>query len=223
MGLFDGTSAQTTSAPPEWMQQLLQQYLQQASNVANKPYQQYEGMQVAPFTPLQEQAFGGIQDTMYGSPAMDASQGFLANLIANGGGPNGGLEGVLSRTRRGVTDAYDAATGRTTAMFNEPGQWGGSAHMQAVKGNQDALAQGLGDAEAGLRYQDYTGDLQRRMSAAGMAPQLATTQQNLFANGLNAGNYQQNYGQALVDAQRGDGVGRDVGRYLVEETVGEMW
>lgn len=195
---------QQTSGPPDWLQGPIQDYLGAAGNLANQPYQQYQGTRVAPMTGLQEQALGGIGSTMYGSRGMDNAQNYVANLLGGPSGVNPGLEGAIQTGRRSVTDAYNNATSGITARYNEPGQWGGSA-QRMEQGNADAnLARGLGDVESQLRYQDYNNQANRQMSAIPLASQLAQNQMGLFQNGLQAGNFEQGYGQSLVDAQYND-------------------
>lgn len=202
---MSGSSSQgsVTSGPPEWLQGPIQDYLGAANTQASKPFQNYDGMRVAPFTQLQNQAFQGIGNSMYGTPAMRQSDNFLSGLIGNTG-TNPYLDSVIQRGQRGVTDAYNSANADITRRFNEPGQWAGSAHTQAIKNSQEALAQGLGDLESGVRYQDYTNNLNRQMQAIPLASQNAQAQQGLYSGGLQAGNLQQQYGQALVDSQYGD-------------------
>lgn len=197
------SQGQVTQGPPEWLQGPIQDYLGAAGREASKPYQQYDGMRVAPFTGLQNQAFQGIGQSMGGNAAMGQGANFLSGLIGNTG-TNPYLDSVIQRGQKGVTDAYNSATADTTRRFNDVGQWGGSGHMQATKDNQQALAQGLGDLESGIRYQDYGNNLNRQMQAIPMASQLAQAQQGLYSGGLQAGNLQQGYGQALVDSQYGD-------------------
>lgn len=61
MSLFTGTPATsyTTSSTetPKWMQDAIFSQIQSAANVANMPYQGYEGPRVAGLTPYQEQAY----------------------------------------------------------------------------------------------------------------------------------------------------------------------
>lgn len=202
---MSGSSSQgsVTSGPPEWLQGPIQSFLGAANKEASKPFQNYQGMRVAPFTQLQNQAFQGIGNSMYGTPAMRQSDNFLSGLIGNTG-TNPYLDSIIQRGKQGVTDSYNATTADITKRFNEPGQWGGSAHSQATNDANLALARGLGDLESGVRYQDYTNNLNRQMQAIPLASQNALAQQNLFSGGLQAGNLQQGYGQALVDSQYGD-------------------
>lgn len=195
---------QTVSGPPSWLQGPIQEYLSAAGRAASRPYQQYQGPRVAPFTPMQEQAFGGIGNTMYGSQGLDNAQGYIANMLGQAPGSNPHLSGVLGAGQRSITDAYNRAVGATTARYNEPGQWGGSAHELETRNNNDVLARSLGELESNVRYQDFNNSMNRQMSAAPLALQLAQGQQGLFEGGLRAGNVQQGYGQSLFDSLYND-------------------
>lgn len=202
---MSGSSSQgsTTSGPPEWLQGPIQDYLGAAGKQANKPYEQYQGMRVAPFTQLQNQAFQGIGQTMGGTPAMGQANSFLSGLIGNTGS-NPYLDNTIRQGQEGLTKAYTDATHGTTNLFNKGGAWGGSAHLQAQSENEKNLARGLGDLESNVRYGDYSQNLARQMQAIPLAAQNAQAQQGLYSGGLQAGNLQQGYGQALVDSQYGD-------------------
>ena len=194
------SDGQVVSGPPEWMQGPLQEYLGSAGRAASQPYQQYQGPRVAPFTPMQERAFSGIGNTMYGSRGLDNAQNYIANTLGGAPGENPFLGGILSSGQRSITDAYNRAVGATTARYNEPGQWGGSAHNQETQNNNDVLARNLGELENQVRYSDFNNSINRQMQAAPMALNLAQGQQGLFEGGLRAGNVQQGYGQSLIDS-----------------------
>lgn len=67
----------STSEMPKWMQDAVYNQIQVATNIANKPYEAYEGQTVAGLSPLQQQAYQQVQQNV-GSwrPDMDfASSG----------------------------------------------------------------------------------------------------------------------------------------------------
>lgn len=70
----------STSEMPKWMQDAVYNQIQVATNIANKPYEAYEGQTVAGLSPLQQQAYQQVQQNV-GSwrPDMDfASSGMKA-------------------------------------------------------------------------------------------------------------------------------------------------
>jgi hypothetical protein len=61
----------TSTETPKWMQDAIYNQIQVATNLANKPYQEYEAPRVATLTPLQQQAYKDI----------NANQGFWKSGI----------------------------------------------------------------------------------------------------------------------------------------------
>lgn len=64
MSLFSGTPATSyvtsTSETPKWMQDAIYSQIQSAANIANKPYEAYQGQLVAGLSPYQQQAYTNI-------------------------------------------------------------------------------------------------------------------------------------------------------------------
>ena len=66
--IFDGTPqsassySASTSETPKWMQDAIYNQVNWAQNIANKPYDEYALPTVAELSPLQQQAYTGIQD-----------------------------------------------------------------------------------------------------------------------------------------------------------------
>lgn len=191
------------SGPPAELLPYIGQYLGSASDLASRPYEQYQGPRVAPFTGLQNQAFQGIGQSM-NDPGLSAAQGFTYNMLNGAPGSNPYLNGILSAGQDSIKDAYSNITGDITHRFNSPGSWGGSAHALTQEGANKTLAKELGNLEQQVRYGDFNNSLNRQMTAAPLAMQLAQGQQGLYQGGLGAGNLQQSYGQALMDSMYGD-------------------
>jgi hypothetical protein len=67
---------------PAWVQPYAAGYLQRAQNVADMPYQAYQGQRVAALTPYQTQAYQGLyQRGMQGSPVMGAAETALTGMM----------------------------------------------------------------------------------------------------------------------------------------------
>ena len=81
--LFQGTPQTATSytttntETPKWLQDAIYNQIQMATNVANTPYQPYEGPTVAELSPLQQQAYQQVQANQGGDS--EQSYGFDAN------------------------------------------------------------------------------------------------------------------------------------------------
>lgn len=183
-----GSKTQTTTAtsePPKWAVPYFQSALQQASNVANQPYQAYTGQQTAGLTADQNLATDLIrQQALAGQGGVDAGNNFVTGLLSGQGqftpqrnqfaGENPYLDQLVSNAQQDVTRAYtDATLPSLMSQFNAGGAYGGSAHQQALSQSQQNLADQLGRVSTNLRGQDYQnqqqldeGYLQRQQSAA---------------------------------------------------------
>lgn len=166
-----GSSTQTVtqkSSYPEQVQPYIDPFMGQALSVAMQPYQSYTGQRVAPFTDLQNQAFGMTQDIANSSnaqigQAQNALSGIMggANQIGVGqnallGQNNPYLQQAIDAASQDVTRNYQDATAPSTdAAFARSGAFGGSAWQQAVSDNQHQLTSDLGNIANSMRMQDY--------------------------------------------------------------------
>jgi hypothetical protein len=149
-----GSSKKTQKVEPIYGQQL-----QGAANTLTGVYNQN-----APKIQGYADAIGGLipslmQRYQQGDPAMNAARSFLTNTIQNDG-PNPYLESQIAQTNNSVGNTVNAKLGTR-------GLTGGS--VQA-----GMLSRALAENESGLRYADYNNMMQRRMQAAGMAPNMAS-------------------------------------------------
>lgn len=81
-GQQNSTTTQISSPPPEYLQ-AYQQVLGQAQGVSQTPLNQYQGNQVAPFTPDQQQAFGTISNAQSAaSPYLQQANSYLQQAAA---------------------------------------------------------------------------------------------------------------------------------------------
>lgn len=98
-----------------------------------------------------------------GNPGVDAAQGYVTDVLGGkylDGNPF--LDSMINQTAGDVTS-------RVGAAFGSRGSFGGTAYAQA-------LAKGLADSENALRYGNYSDEMSRMGSAAGMAPGIAQGQ-----------------------------------------------
>ncbi len=201
---MSGSSQQSTSTTslPSWLTGAGQQLLGAAGQQAQRPYQQWMGPQVAPFTQGQNAAMQGIYGSMFGSPVSQAANQSIMNTLQ--GSSNPFQSNVIDSTNRQVTDAFNRATGDTTAMFNLGGALGGSAHQQMQGQNAQALAQGLAENTGRLNQSNFENQQNRMMSAIPMAFNSVGNQLDWLQRGLGVGNLEQQYGQNLINAEQGN-------------------
>jgi hypothetical protein len=114
--------------------------------------------QIRGFLPgLGEKAFGA-------NPGLDAATGYATDVLGGKylGEGNPFLNSMVGMTRENVA-------GDINSRFSKAGRVGGDSHYAD-------LARGMGEAELGLRYQDYGNERTAMTQAAGMMPQLNAAQ-----------------------------------------------
>lgn len=89
--LFQGTPQTATSytttntETPKWLQDAIYNQIQMATNVANTPYQPYEGPTVAELSPLQQQAYQQVQANQGAwAPNMDFATSGMKDFSSKG-------------------------------------------------------------------------------------------------------------------------------------------
>lgn len=192
--------------PPEEVKPYLAPFLQQASQVAQTPYQSYSGQQIAGFTPDQLAGFGMARDTA------NQSQGSLSNATGQlnstingqymgyspganaymGQTANVGQNALLGMNNPYLQNAIDASQGDVVKQFNNSvanntdatmarsGAFGGSAWQQAQSENANQLAQNLGRVSNDMRMQDY--GLQAQLGESDLNRRLQAQQTDLARN-----------------------------------------
>jgi hypothetical protein len=142
----------TTSDPAAWAKQPILDSLAdtRATYQANQPALQ---------------GFANMQQATYGRLAPGAEQGILSaqalvnrNLTGGSIRENPFLEGIISKSRTGITDAVNS-------QFSASGRYGSGAHA-------GVLTRELADAENGLRYQDYGRERAYQQDAIGQSQNL---------------------------------------------------
>src|SRR5215831_10972786 len=149
-GLKGNTSTSTTTAPPAWVQGDYQGLLNAAQQQAAVPYAPYTGPMVAPFTPDQIAAFGGIENMQgMGMPYINAA----ASLTGGAAAPISG--GDIANYYNPFTSMATGATLQNLQELNaqqnqqvvsnaiKAGAWGGdrAAIAQAELARQQAVGE----------------------------------------------------------------------------------
>jgi hypothetical protein len=172
MGKDSGSQSATQIQDiPEWAQPYSRALLESGAAAAGSPYQQYDGMKIAPMNESQLTALGLTAGTaLNGNPMTNASMaqntatanGQFANPWATTYNPymmegNPQLQAMIDQSASGITKNYkNAVQGQTDSMFARAGAFGGSAYMDKVGQDQSALAGALTSNENNLRFQDYS-------------------------------------------------------------------
>lgn len=199
MSSDSGTTTQTTGLPPE-IAGLITSFGGLAHDAMGMPYQQYQGPRVAGPSNLQNQALGGYEALMGGTPSLWGAEGMLADTL-NGQGGNPFTDQVVDRTSRQVTDRYNQATNGTRVNFNSAGGLDSARHNIAQDRNDENLARGLGDSIGSLYSGAYEAERGRQMQAAQLAPNLFNTYASFLGNGMQAGELERGIGQQAMDLE----------------------
>lgn len=218
-----------TNAPAPWLNPYNQQYMSLAQQEATKPYTPYGGELSAGFNSDQTNAFDQVRqmagDNQQGMDhARSAIDGTITGdndyaryLAAMGGDTNPYLDSVVNSSLGDITRSYGGALGSQLGQFSQGGAFGGSAHQEAMANSENELAQNLGRASTGLRYQDFNDRMGRQFAGmenersrqVGSAFNLPAFNQQGYQDAnalLGIGNQQQGQAQDVLN--------KDYGQYL---------
>ena len=182
-----GSSSTQAFSPPSWAAEQWPGYLDQAKQLSQTPYQQYQGQTIADLTPEQragmnltsQVAMNSTPDVMAGRQNITdtASGNYLA---ANPYVSNPYTDAVIGQNAANMASAHRLGTAaQTDTAAAMAGAFGGSAHNQLTSMNAAALDNSVGQMANQYQMQRtnlgaglYDQERQRMMGASGMAPQL---------------------------------------------------
>lgn len=172
-------TTKTVAEPPAETKPYLTPYLNRASELANAPYQEYGGKQVASLNADQGQAFDMVrQRATQGSP-VSANANWNATNTLGGKYLDPASNPWLSKT-------YDAAAGDMTRNYSQAvvpginstfslnGRYGSGAHKEAFADAGRTLNSGLSNLGNQIYGQNYQQERSNQMNVLGMSPQLAS-------------------------------------------------
>lgn len=194
-----GTSSTKSEIPPE-LKPLAADYTARSINLANQPWQAYQGDRYADLNQTQNLGIGMIQDrALGGSQTVGNAENQLNNIIGLGAS-NPYLDQMFNTAAQRVTDAYGRGTAaQTDAAFARSRNYGGSAYDETVRANQQSLGDSLAGMAANIYGGAYDADRSRQMQAIGMAPQFGNMAYQDASQLLNAGSLQQDQAQNNLD------------------------
>lgn len=132
-------------------------------------------------------------------------------------GENPYFRQTVQNTLDDVIGAYKRGTSAdTTRLFNLSGAFGGSAHQNAIKNNEEALAKQLGSV-ANQMYSDQYG----RSAGLEEAYLGRDVQGQQFDRGLNSNLYEQMLGRQFQGTEAG--IGRDLQAQMFDKQQGGNW
>lgn len=157
------------SEPPEWAVPYFKGYLEHGTNVANLPYQPYQGSRVAGINPAQAGAYGAVANrAMTGSPEQSAGRGEITKTLTGGylgrpvaknpyAGSNPYLQTQIDSAQDDVIRAFNTKVAPAFGTANQrSGSFGNAGLAEAENDARKNLAGELGKISSGMRFGDYT-------------------------------------------------------------------
>ena len=192
---MSGGGASQTTSMPEWAQPYAQNYLQYANQVANRPYEAYQGEQYAGLNDTQYAGLDAITNrAMNGSQLWNTAQGSLTNTL--GGGmlnSNPYLNSMIDASASDVIRNYQRSVVPQLDMLEaRGGSFGNSGVASARQDAMHDLSGQLSNMASTMRGQNYDAERGRQMQALGMAQGYANQDYTDAAQMLGAGGVLQN-------------------------------
>lgn len=156
-----GTDTIETRNIPEWAVPYAQGFMSRAQQVADLPYQGYDGQTVAQLNPYQQAGYDAIAArALQGSPVSDAAASEVTRTLQGGYlNANPYLDAMVDRTAADIRRSADVSEARSAGYGNT--------------GRAEVTDRAVADASAAIRGQDYARERGYMQSALGMAPTIA--------------------------------------------------
>jgi hypothetical protein len=200
---MSGGTTNSSTQIPDWAQNYMKQTQGFASNVANTPYQAYDGNKTAGFTGDQNQAMDLTRQRALGGSALsDAGKADQLKTIQGGyfGANNEALTGAIDKAQGDVVRNYNLTTKPAwDSAMRGSGSYGNSGVAEAASNSQRDLAGQLAGISTNMRYGDYNNERNRQVSASQGAPGLAQSDYYDFGQLGNIGQQQQQLGQSYLN------------------------
>lgn len=187
----------TNSSTTPWAAPYLQNLWNSGVNIANRPYQPYQGPQVAGLSDIQLNALNGINGSMGGNQTTGMANSALQNILGNGGNPN--LQGVIDSTTADAIKGFQSQLGGLNDVFSNPNSFGSDRHALGANDLTQSFGKGLGQAIGNIKYGAYDAGLNRQMTAAQLAQNMQNSSMQNYMMGLQAGAVPQNLQQQIYN------------------------
>jgi hypothetical protein len=215
------TTQTTKTELPSWLDNAAQEYVGFGREVAQRPYEAYQGQQIADFSQDQANAFQGVRDQQGvtgGALTNLAGQaqgiaGYQPQTVQGGSLPNVNLSGymnpyidtVAKNAMAGIDTQRQMAQNGLADQAQAANAYGGSRFALQSASLDAQAAQQAGNMQAQLYGQGFQNaqqmaqqDMTRGLQAQGMNQQAGLAAQNLGLQGLGLA------GQFVQGAQQGN-------------------
>lgn len=206
------TTTTTKWTPPDFLGGAnggLNSYMSYASQVLGKPYQQYQGQQIAGQATDQQMGQDIIRaralngSGMYTAPSDNNYLNTMNGAYMSQANPY--LNNVIDQSNADIAKAYSKGTAaQTDSSFARSGAFGGSAYNEQKSQNQQDLTDRLANNTNSLRYGNYQTERNNQMALQGYGD-IAANRDYQDANALmQSGGGQQQYLQRLLNQGQQD-------------------
>lgn len=191
------TTSTTTFAP--WAQPYAEGYLQRAQQVADQPYQGFQGQRVAGFVPWQQQGLDAMASrAVQGSPLLAQAQQSAMSMMQPGTNPY--LQPTIDAAQQDVVRNWNTVQmPQFDTAMSRGGSFGNAGVGQVTSQAASDLQRNLGRISTDMRMQDYGAQQNRVLQALGMAPALAQADYGDIDRLMAAGGAAQGQNQRLLD------------------------
>lgn len=202
-----GQTVTNVSGPPEFVRPYWEANILRGQQIGQRPLQLYPGQGVAGFTP--EQMAGQemtVQRALAGNPLIgQANQQLSRTMQGDYLRPesNPYLQANVNQALGDITRNYQQSVlPSTMAQFQRSGAFGGSAHQEALEGQQRALGATMGNVANQMYGQNYAQERQNQMAAAGMADRYGQAEYQDAMAMMGVGDMRQRQMQQMIDYDR---------------------
>ena len=181
-----GQSQSSTTTPmiPTELKPLANLYVKQAEQIAQTPWQSYNGQRYADLNQSQNLGLGMVQDrALNGSATMNNAEQNLNGFMQGGSNPY--LDSMVNKAQGNVLANAQGAAVRSGSFGNS--------------GIAEQAAKQMGDVATSMYGNAYSSDQANRLSAIGMAPTFGNAAYQDAGQLLNAGNMMQGQQQKNLD------------------------
>lgn len=185
---------------PDELKPLLNNVADLSNELANTPWQGYDGQRYADLNSTQQQALQMVQDRATGGSAlMDTANQSLTGLL-QGGQANPYLDQMVGSAQKSLVDSYNMSTKpQMEAAMANSGSFGNSGLQQMQQQSQNQLQQNLGDVATQMYGNAYNTNQANQLQALGMAQSYGNQAYTDADKLLSAGDVAQNQAQNNLD------------------------
>lgn len=196
-----GRSTSTTNPSiPEELKPLANLFVSRATDLANTPFQAFQGQRFAGLNDTQNTALKQITDRATGGSQTFNNAENALNGIIQGGQTNPFLDSLVSRAQNSVVQSFNNTTKpQTESAAVRSGSFGNSGLDETLQNQRVAVGDQLGNIATQIFGNAFNTDRANQLAGIQLAPGFANQAFSDAGQLLNAGNLQQSNAQRPLD------------------------